>query len=224
MKVLVVEDDPQVAAAIAELFQRHDIDIEHASDGEAGLNRAGDPSIALIILDRMLPKMDGMSLAARVRAAGLDKPILFLSALGRLDQRVEGLDAGADDYLAKPFEPDELLARVRALLRRSSAQARQPMLFHGDLEIHVGARTAHRAGRHLALSPKEFELLKYLMEHAGEIVTRAMLLRHVWKLNFDPQTNVVDVNIVRLRRKLEQGFATTCLETVRGAGYRLVEP
>lgn len=221
MKVLVVEDDPQAAEAVGELLAQHGILVELATDGGAGLVLAGDPTIDLVILDRMLPVIDGLTIAARIRAAGLDKPILVLSALGRIEQRVEGLDRGADDYLTKPFEPDELIARVRALHRRSTGSARQTVLFHGDLELHVRARTAHRAGRHLGLSPKEFEMLKFLMENAGEIVTREMLLRHVWKLNFDPRTNVVDVNMVRLRRKLEHGFPNSCLETVRGAGYRL---
>jgi len=158
----------------------------------------------------------------RLRASGIEKPVLMLSALGRAEHRIEGLDGGVDDYLAKPFAPEELVARVRALHRRATVQARHPVLIVGDLELHVRARTAHRAGRHLGLSPKEFELLKYLMEHAGEVVTREMLLRNVWKLSFDPQTNVIDVNLVRLRRKLEDGFDTGCLETVRGSGYRLV--
>jgi two-component system OmpR family response regulator len=179
-------------------------------------------AIDVVVLDRMLPGIDGVEVLARLRRAGVEKPVLMLSALGRSEQRIEGLDGGADDYLAKPFEPDELLARVRALFRRTTVQARQPVLVHGDIELHVRARTAHRAGRHLGLSPKEFELLKYLMEHGGETVTREMMLRHVWKLNFDPQTNVVDVNLLRLRRKLEDGCATVCLETVRGHGYRLV--
>lgn len=222
MSVLIIEDDPRTAETVAALLEQQNIAAECVADGAAGLRRAGDASIELVILDRMLPDTDGISVAARMRNAGLDKPVLILSALGQLDQRVEGLDGGADDYLAKPFEPEELIARVRALLRRTASQAHQAVLFHGDIELHVRARTAHRAGRHLALSPKEFELLRFLLEHAGETVTRAMLLRSVWHLAFDPQTNVVDVNIVRLRRKLEQGNARPCLETVRGIGYRLV--
>jgi len=169
-----------------------------------------------------MPGIAGIDLIARLRAAGIEKPMIMLSALGRAEHRVEGLDRGADDYLAKPFEPVELIARLRALHRRTSVQSRQPVLIHGDIELHVRARTAHRAGVHLGLSPKEFELLKYLIEHAGDIVTREMMLRDVWRLNFDPQTNVIDVNLVRLRRKLEDGFAGTVLETVRGKGYRLI--
>jgi len=224
VKLLLVEDDAQTALAVTALLEREDIAVEHACDGEAALKRVGDPAIDIVVLDRMLPGMDGVEVLERMRRAGVEKPVLMLSALGRAEQRIEGLDGGADDYLAKPFEPDELVARVRALFRRTTVQARQPVLIHGDIELQVRARTAHRAGRHLGLSPKEFELLKYLMEHAGEIVTREMMLRHVWKLNFDPQTNVVDVNLVRLRRKLEEGFAATCLETIRGQGYRLIAP
>ena len=197
--------------------------IDHVETGEAALQRGGAAAIDVIVVDWMLPGISGIELIARLRAAGVEKPILMLSALGRSEHRIEGLDRGADDYLAKPFEPAELIARLRALYRRMSVQSRQPVLIHGDIEVHVRARTAHRSGRHLGLSPKEFELLKYLMENAGEVVTREMLLREVWKLNFDPQTNVIDVNLVRLRRKLEDGFEGTVLETVRGKGYRLIE-
>ncbi len=222
MQILLIEDDPQTALAVTALLARQGIAIEHAATGEAGLRRAGDPAIDVIVLDRMLPDGNGIALLSRMRRTGLDKPVLILSALGRCEQLVEGLDGGADDYLAKPYQPEELLARLRVLFRRKTAQARQPILFFGDIELNVGARTAHRGGRHLGLSPKEFELLKYLMENAGEIVTREMLLRHVWGLNFDPQTNVIDVNLVRLRRKLEEGREASCLETIRGQGYRLI--
>ena len=224
MKILLVEDDAQTADAIVASLMRSDIEVDRVCDGETGLQRAGDPSIDVIVLDRMLPGIGGVEVLARLRTAGVEKPVLMLSALGRSEQRIEGLDGGADDYLAKPFDPDELLARLRALFRRTTVQARQPVLICGDIELHVRARTAHRAGRHLGLSPKEFELLKYLMENAGELVTREMLLRHVWKLNFDPQTNVIDVNLVRLRRKIEDGGGHSWLETVRGRGYRLVAP
>ena len=224
MHILLIEDDSLTADAVTAVLVREGVTVQHANDGESGLVIAGDSAIDVIILDRMLPGMSGIDVIARLRAAGIEKPVLMLSALGRAEHRIEGLDSGVDDYLAKPFAPEELIARVRALFRRTTVQARHPVLIHGDLELHVRARTAHRGGRHLGLSPKEFDLLKYLMENAGEIVTREMLLRHVWKLNFDPQTNVIDVNLVRLRRKLEDGFATGCLETVRGSGYRLVAP
>ena len=222
MHILLIEDDVQTAEAIAAMLAREGMTLDHAPDGERGLGAAGAAAIDVIILDRMLPGMSGVDVVTRLRASGIEKPVLMLSALGRAEHRIEGLDGGVDDYLAKPFAPEELVARVRALHRRATVQARHPVLIVGDLELHVRARTAHRAGRHLGLSPKEFELLKYLMEHAGEVVTREMLLRNVWKLSFDPQTNVIDVNLVRLRRKLEDGFDTGCLETVRGSGYRLV--
>ena len=221
LHILLIEDDPLVAAAVAEIVLREQITVQIASTAEEGLRRAGHADVDVIVMDRMLPGLDGLAAVARLRQAGIATPVLMLSALGRADHRVEGLDVGADDYLAKPFDPAELLARLRALHRRGATLANQPVLLHGDIELHIKARTAHREGRHLALSPKEFELLKYLMEHAGEVVTRQMLLQNVWKLSFDPQTNVIDVNLVRLRRKLEDGFATTCLETVRGQGYRL---
>lgn len=222
MHILLIEDDPQTADAIAAMLSRAGVTSARADDGESGLTLAGDTAIDVIILDRMLPGLSGIDVVTRLRAAGIEKPVLMLSALGRAEHRIEGLDGGVDDYLAKPFAPEELIARVRALHRRTTVQARHPVLINGDLELHVRARTAHRAGRHLGLSPKEFDLLRYLMENAGEVVTREMLLRCVWKLNFDPQTNVIDVNLVRLRRKLEDGFDTGCLETVRGSGYRLI--
>ena len=222
--ILLIDDDPRIVSVVCELLEADGCDVIACMNGEAGLQAAAAHPCDVIILDRMLPQLDGMEVLARLRAAECDKPVLMLSALGRSEDRIEGLDQGADDYLAKPFEPGELVARVRALHRRSSAQKHSPILIYGDLEVHVRARTAHRAGRHLALSPKEFELLKYLMDNAGAVVTREMLLRDVWKLNFDPQTNVIDVNLGRLRRKLDDGPEPSCLETVRGVGYRLVTP
>ena len=221
MHVLLIEDDLQTARTVADLLAHDGITLCHAADGEAGLKHVGDPAIDVIVVDWMLPGVQGIDVISRLRSAGVEKPVLMLSALGRSEHRIEGLDQGADDYLAKPFEPAELVARLRALYRRTTVQARQPVLIHGDIELQVLARTAHRAGRHLGLSPKEFDLLKYLMEHADGLVTREMLLRNVWKLNFDPQTNVVEVNLVRLRRKLDDGFDAPSLETVRGKGYRL---
>ena len=224
MQVLLIEDDMKTAEAVSNILSRDGISVRHVADGASGLRLAGDPATDVIVLDWMLPGIAGIDVLVRLRNAGVEKPVLMLSALGRSGHRVEGLDRGADDYLAKPFEPSELIARLRALHRRTTVQARQPVLICGDIELQVLARTAHRAGRHLALSPKEFELLKCLMDHAGEVVTREMLLLEVWKLNFDPQTNVIDVNLVRLRRKIEDGFAAPCLETVRGRGYRLIDP
>ncbi|MDO7833976.1 response regulator transcription factor [Sphingobium sp. HBC34] len=223
ISILLVEDDAAARANIAAILTGAGMAVEQAADGAAGLNRAGGGNHDVIILDRMLPHLSGIDIVTRLRVAGVGAPVLMLSALGRSEHRVEGLESGVDDYLAKPFEPDELVARVRALWRRASRRSsHDPVLLFGDLECHVKARTAFRQGRHLPLSPKEFELFRYLMDHAGEVVTREMLLRHVWKLSFDPQTNVVDVNVGRLRRKLEEGFAGPVLETVWGTGYRLI--
>lgn len=221
ISILLVEDDPRTAEAVTEAL-REQAAVEWASDGQTGLVTAAARHFDVIILDRMLPQMGGMDVLQRLRSAEIASPVLMLSALGRADNRVEGLEAGADDYLAKPFEPEELVARVRALHRRAVNQAHSAVIIYGELECRVKARTAHRRGRHLPLSPKEFELFKYLMDNAGEVVTREMMLRDVWRLNFDPQTNVVDVNVGRLRRKLEDGFDEPCLETVRGTGFRLV--
>ncbi|MET0371093.1 MAG: response regulator transcription factor [Sphingobium sp.] len=222
ISVLLIEDDAATRANIADILATANIAIEAVGDGAEGLRRAGRGAHDIVILDRMLPQLTGMEIVTRMRAAGVGTPVLMLSALGRSEHRVEGLESGVDDYLAKPFEPDELIARVRALWRRASTRQHEAVLLFGELECHLKARTAWRGGRHLPLSPKEFELFRFLMEHAGEVVTREMLLRHVWQINFDPQTNVVDVNVGRLRRKMEEGFPTPVLETVRGTGYRLI--
>ena len=223
LNILYVEDDARAASEVVELASRSGDIVTWESSGNAGLLRAGMGEFDVIILDRMLPDLDGMTILKRLRESGIGTPVLMLSALGRTIDRAEGLDNGADDYLAKPFEPDELLARLRALHRRASGHEHSAVIIFGAFECHVKARTAFRANRHLALSPKEFELFRYFMENAGEVVTREMLLRDVWKMGFDPQTNVVDVNIGRLRRKLEEGFGLPALETIWGTGYRLLE-
>lgn len=221
ISVLLVDDDAAARTTIAAILSGAGMVVEQSGDGASGLHRAGSGTHDVIILDRMLPHLSGIEIVSRLRGAGVGAPVLMLSALGRSEHRVEGLESGVDDYLAKPFEPNELVARVRALWRRAHSRSHDPVLLFGDLECHVKARTAYRQGRHLALSPKEFNLFHYLMDHAGEVVTREMLLRHVWHLSFDPQTNVVDVNVGRLRRKLEEGFGSPVLETVWGTGYRL---
>jgi two-component system OmpR family response regulator len=221
LNILYVEDDPLAASAVQALVGQGGDRLAWEQSGRAGLQRAAADQFDVIILDRMLPDLDGLSVVTRLRAAGVETPVLMLSALGRSENRIEGLDAGVDDYLAKPYEPQELIARVKALHRRASGKVHGAVIIYGALECHVKARTAFRAGRHIALSPREFELFRYFMENAGETVTREMLLRDVWNMNFDPQTNVVDVNIGRLRRKLEDGFKTPALETIWGAGYRL---
>ena len=223
LRILYIEDDARAAAEEQDLAARSGDILTWEATGSGGLLRAGRDDYDVIILDRMLPDLDGMTILKRLRESGVGTPVLMLSALGRTIDRAEGLDAGADDYLAKPYEADELLARLRALHRRSSGREHSAVIIYGSFECHVKARTAFRANRHLALSPKEFELFRYFMENAGEVVTREMLLRDVWKMSFDPQTNVVDVNIGRLRRKLEEGFSSPALETIWGTGYRLLE-
>ncbi|MBD3730160.1 MAG: response regulator transcription factor [Sphingomonadales bacterium] len=221
LEILYVEDDANAAQAVIALASANGDRVTWEPSGKAGLQRAGAQRFDIIILDRMLPDMEGIEIVQRLRAAGVGVPVLMLSALARSENRIEGLDAGVDDYLGKPYEPQELIARVRALYRRASGQAQGAVILYGAFECHVKARTCFRSGKHIALSPKEFELFRYFMENAGETVTREMLLRDVWNMNFDPQTNVVDVNIGRLRRKLEEGFDKPALETIWGAGYRL---
>jgi DNA-binding response OmpR family regulator len=223
LTILYVEDDARAAQDVQDLARASGDTLVWESNGAAGLLRAGRDRFDVIILDRMLPDLDGMTILKRLRESGVGTPVLMLSALGRTVDRAEGLDGGADDYLAKPYEADELLARLRALCRRSSGRTHSAVIIYGAFECHVKARTAFRANCHLALSPKEFDLFHYFMENAGDVVTREMLLRDVWKMGFDPQTNVVDVNIGRLRRKLEEGFDAPALETIWGTGYRLLE-
>lgn len=221
MTILLIEDDAQAASALVDLAHQHGDALVWEATGTGGLRRAAASEFDVIILDRMLPDIDGISIIGRLRDAGIDAPVLMLSALARSANRIEGLEAGVDDYLAKPYEPDELIARIRALHRRSTKQTHSAVILYGAFECHIKARTAFRSNVHIALSPKEFELFRYFIENAGEVVTRDMLLRDVWNMNFDPQTNVVDVNIGRLRKKLESGFTTPALETIWGSGYRL---
>ncbi|HEX2794383.1 MAG TPA: response regulator transcription factor [Croceicoccus sp.] len=223
LDILHIEDDARIASDLQQLVRATGDRVTWEATGSEGLRRAGVGQFDVIILDRMLPDIDGLTLIKRMRQSGIGTPVLMLSALGRTIDRAEGLDAGADDYLAKPFEAAELLARLRALHRRASGREHDAVIIHGAFECHVKARTAFRANKHLPLSPKEFELFRYLIENAGEVVTREMLLRDVWKMSFDPQTNVVDVNIGRLRRKLEDGFNSPALETIWGTGYRLLD-
>lgn len=220
MLVLLVEDDRELAASLREALEQDGHTVEHAGDGEVAFREGATGRFDVIVLDRMLPKQDGMRVLQHLRREGVSTPVLILSALAEEDHRVEGLDAGANDYLVKPFSARELLARVRALWhgRQSSPVVK---LAVGDLEIDLLARTVFRAGRKIDLQPREFRLLEYLMRHAGEVVTRAMLLEKVWDYHFDPQTNVIDVHISRLRSKIDKDFDQTLLHTVRGAGYRL---
>lgn len=223
-KILIVEDDSSTAAYLAKGLSEAGYAVESARDGRDGLFLASEGIFDLIIADRMLPGLDGLSMVSAIRAAGIATPVLVLSALAAVDDRVDGLKAGADDYLCKPFSFAELSARIEALVRRSDRAATEPAktkLSVGDLEIDLLARAVTRAGRSIPLGAREFNLLEFLARHAGQVVTRTMMLEKIWNYHFDPGSNVVDVHIGRLRRKLEDGFASPILHTVRGAGYRL---
>ena len=223
MRLLLIEDDADVAAYIEKGLAEtgHTVDLAH--DGTSGLGLATTEDYDLLIIDRMLPGVDGLTIVKNVRAANKQTPILILSALGEVDDRVEGLKAGADDYLTKPFAFSELEARLEALQRRSTAGfSTETVLKVGDLELDQLSRTASRAGKSIELQPREYRLLQYLMNHAGQVVTRTMLLEHVWDYHFDPQTNVIDVHISRLRSKIDKGYGRALLHTVRGAGYKFV--
>ena len=225
MRILLVEDDAHTAAFIAKGLREDGHAVDHAADGKQGLFLATTEPFDALVLDRMLPGLDGLTLLRTLRGAGNPVPILLLTALGDTDHRVEGLRAGADDYLVKPFAYAELSARLDGIVRRHRHEGgREPTrLRAGDLELDLLAREALRDGRRIELQPREFRLLEYLVRHAGQVVTRTMLLEAVWDYHFDPQTNVIDVHISRLRQKIDHGFARPLLHTVRGAGYRLGE-
>ena len=220
MRVLIIEDDAQLAAYLSKAFAEIGAVVEHAADGRDGLLRAAGNDYDVLVVDRMLPSLDGLGIVRTLRASGDKTPVLILSALGDVDDRVEGLRAGGDDYLVKPPVFSELQARIEALMRRvSPAETASTRLRLGDLEMDLLAREVTRAGTRIPLQPREFRLLEYLLRHAGQVVTRTMLLEHVWDYHFDPQTNVIDVHISRLRGKIDKGFAYPLLHTVRGAGY-----
>jgi two-component system OmpR family response regulator len=224
-KILLVEDDGETAAYVANGLREEGHLVEAVTDGSEGLFRATGETFDLIILDRMVPALDGLSALKALRAAGIATPVLILSALASVSDRIDGLDAGSDDYLVKPFAFAELLARVNALLRRSEARPpADPRIVVGDLEIDPLSRTVKRAGRPIELKPREYRLLEYFARNHGRVVTRTMLLEQVWDYHFDPGTNVIDVHVSRLRRRLEDGFDQAILHTVRGAGYRLGQP
>ena len=223
-KILIVEDDAATAGYLAKGLGEAGFAVQHAANGRDGLFLVSEGSFDLIIVDRMLPGLDGIALGGAARAAGIATPVLMLTALASIDDRVDGLRAGADDYLCKPFSFAELSARIDALVRRADRAATEPQrtrLVVGDLEVDLLARVVSRAGRVIPLGAREFSLLEYLARHAGQVVTRTMMLEKIWNYHFDPGSNVVDVHIGRLRRKLEDGFASPILHTVRGAGYRL---
>ncbi|GGH00079.1 MAG TPA: DNA-binding response regulator [Oceanicaulis sp.] len=221
MRVLIMEDDKQVAAFMCRGLREAGHVCDAAHDGEDGLEMARGGQYDVLVVDRMMPRRDGLSVIETLRAEGMATPILILSALGEVDDRVDGLKSGADDYLVKPYAFAELLARVEVLARRRDPGSVQTQLSVGDLEMDLLARTVKRGGEDVLLQPREFRLLEFLMRHAGQVVTRTMLLEKVWDYHFDPQTNVIDVHISRLRSKIDKPFGSTMLHTVRGAGYRL---
>ncbi len=221
LRILLIEDDARTAdLVIAALTPGGDL-VEVAADGRSGLLRAAGEAWDLLIVDRMLPGLEGLGLVRTLRAAGIHTPVLFLTALGGIDDRVEGLRAGGDDYLVKPFAIAELSARVAALMRRGAPKAAVTSLRVADLELDRMTREVRRDGKLIALKPREYELLDYLMRHAGQVVTRTMLLEDVWDFHFEPHTSVVESHISRLRSKIDRGYAKELLQTVRGAGYRL---
>src|SRR4051812_13220619 len=221
MRLLIVEDDRDAADYIARAFREVGHVADQAPDGEEGLALATDRQYDVLIIDRMLPKRDGLSVIGELRAKGIETPVLILSALGQVDDRVKGLRAGGDDYLPKPYAFSELLARVEVLARRrGGAAGGEPTVYRvGDLELDRLSHRVARAGQEIVLQPREFRLLEYLMKHAGQVVTRTMLLEHVWDYHFDPQTNVIDVHVSRLRGKIDKGFDRPLIHTIRGAGY-----
>jgi len=221
MRLLIIEDDLEAASYVQKGLTEAGHLADHAPDGEIGLEMARTADYDVLIVDRMLPRRDGLSVIATLREDGATTPVLILSALGDVDHRVEGLKAGGDDYLTKPYAFAELQARVEALARRRDPEAVQTKLQVGDLEMDLLARTVRRAGVNILLQPREFRLLEFLMKHADQVVTRTMLLEKVWDYHFDPQTNVIDVHVSRLRAKIDKEFSSPLLHTVRGAGYRL---
>jgi two-component system OmpR family response regulator len=223
MRILVIEDDADTARFIAKGLVEAGHTVDQAVEGKQGLFLATTEHYDAIVLDRMLPQVEGLTILRTMRASDIDTPVLILSALGEVEDRVAGLRAGSDDYLVKPFSMTELIARLEALTRRSAGGSGAPetVLRVADLELDRLQRTVRRSDRTIDLQPKEFQLLEFLMRHAGQVVTRTMLLEGVWDYHFDPQTNVIDVHVSRLRSKIDKGAAEPLLHTVRGAGYRL---
>ena len=221
MKILLIEDDREMAADIVLTLRANGHEVETSGDGCDGMARARTGAHAALIVDRMLPELDGLSLVRELRADGIRTPILFLTTMSGIDDRVEGLESGADDYLTKPFAAPELLARLGAITRRADAHAEATLLKAAELEMDLIRRTVSRQGRPATLQAQEFRLLEYMMRNADRLVTRAMLLEHVWDLHFDPRTNIVETHMSRLRAKIDRDFGTETIRTVRGAGYIL---
>ena len=221
MRILIIEDDHEAVVWLERGLAEAGHVTAHARDGETGLAMAQGEQYDVLIVDRMLPGMDGLSIIKVLREKNINTPVLILSALGEVDEKVKGLRAGADDYLAKPYAFSELLARVEGLARRKSSEPATTVLRSRGLEMDLLARTVKRDGKQILLQPREFKLLEYLMRNAGHVVTRTMLLENVWDYHFDPQTNVIDVHISRLRSKIDKEFDEPVLQTIRGAGYMI---
>jgi two-component system OmpR family response regulator len=225
VNILLVEDDRDLAATLTESFCRQGCAVTWAADGPKGAELAMQGAFEVLILDRMLPGLDGLGVLRRIRQADVRTPVIYLTTMSGINDRVEGLEAGADDYLVKPFAFPELLARVRVLVRREApAQSALTKISTGELELDLLRRTVRRCGRPITLMPQEFELLEYLARHVNRVVTRAMLLQGVWNIHFDPQTSVIESNISRLRTKLNAGFEQDLIQTVRNVGYKLLAP
>ena len=219
MRILLVEDDEKIAGFIVKGLRSAGFAVDHAGDGQEGLNMAVFEPYDLLVVDIMLPLLDGLSLIRALRGKGVNTPVIILSAKDRVDDRVRGLEAGGDDYLTKPFAFSELLARIQALIRRTSGMTDPTTLTCGDLTMNLMKREVIRAGRRMDLQPLEYSLLEYLLINCGRVVSKTMIMEHVWDYNFDPMTNVVEVRICRLRDKVDKGFQDKLIHTVRGAGY-----
>ncbi|MDR3373145.1 MAG: response regulator transcription factor [Ancalomicrobiaceae bacterium] len=224
MRILIIEDDREAAAYLVKALRETGHVADHAADGESGWNFAEDGGYDVMVVDRMLPRRDGLSIVAAMRARHDETPVLILSALGQVDDRVTGLRAGGDDYLTKPYAFSELLARIEALARRRRPGEAETVYRVGDLVLDRLSHEVTRGQEDIQLQPREFRLLEYLMKHAGQVVTRTMLLENVWDYHFDPQTNVIDVHMSRLRSKIDKGHDRSLLTTVRGAGYMIRDP
>ncbi|ALN75298.1 response regulator transcription factor [Aureimonas sp. AU20] len=221
MKILMIEDDPSTAHYVSGGLREEGHELDHAPDGPTGLELACSRRYDVLVVDRMLPRLDGLSLVRALRSAGRDVPILFLTSVGGIDDRVEGLEAGADDYLLKPFAFSELMARLNALVRRAPSRREETVLEIGELRMNLLSRAVTRGGAPIDLKPREFRLLEYMMRNRGRVMTRTMLLERVWDFHFDPKTNVVETHVSRLRAKIDRPFATEMIRTVRGSGYML---
>ncbi len=221
MQLLLIEDEEETARYIRQGFEQAGYMVDYAADGRDGLFMATEKPYDVMVIDRMLPKLDGLSVIQALRSSGNQTPVLILSALSQVDERVKGLKNGGDDYLVKPFAFSELLARVEILARRKGSSTQNASISVGDLEMNLLTRSVTRGGQEIPLQNREFKLLEYMMRHENQVITRTMLLENVWDFHFDPQTNVIDVQVSRLRNKVDKGFGRQLIQTVRGAGYKI---